>query len=771
MPIQVECLSCHASFRVADQYAGKRGKCPHCKEAVSVPAGDDAIDIVDDAPAPAKPGRSPKQILKALEGEIEPVRPTPLYRFWIVVVAGIMLALPMIYVALIALVGYGLVYYATHATGIFHGVRNARGAIIVYFGPLIAGAVVVAFMLKPLFARSGRQTNPISIDPDREPLIYDFVDAICRTVGAPTPRRIDVDCRVNASASLDGGPLAIGKGLVLTIGLPLVAGLDLKQFAGVLAHEFGHFSQRIGMRLSGLIRWTNHWFARVVYERDSWDETLAAWSTSGEGYQMLIAVPARIAVWLTRRVLWALMMIGHLVSGFLSRQMEFDADRYQARMVGGDVLAQTMERIGLLAMAENGAYSDLGASWRERRLPDDLPRLVLANLPQIPAELRESIKKSIDEGKTGLFDTHPADRERIAAAKAEAAEGIFRLGDPATDLFRDFEVLSREATFDQYKVMIGTEVSKDQLYPVAEAIEGSLVAQHGDEAFARVFLEGFSAFRPLLFPSEYPHAPDDLKAAKRELAASRARMIAGQKTNAETTTAWDEARAAIGNAETAATFLRAGMKIKAADFGLDDASIKGAEAGVRRTEATLAGLDATLARFDETAVKRLLLALGLFESEIVVARVPDGLALRDEARGLYPYTTFLGFRVVRELGPVLRAQHVFANMLDRLSQAKGAASPPLVDACLRASRRFRDELQEFQSKIGPTMPYPFEHAQADISLVKFLLPFIPEPEAVGDLFNLGGEAIEKTVTLYRRILGRLAVTTESVETAIGITTA
>ncbi len=66
------------------------------------------------------------------------------------------------------------------------------------------------------------------------------------------------------------------------------------------------------------------------------------------------------------------------------------------------------------------------------------------------------------------------------------------------------------------------------------------------------------------------------------------------------------------------------------------------------------------------------------------------------------------------------------------------------------------------------MPYPFEHAQNDISLRRFLLPIIPEPEAVGDLMNQGGEAIEKTAVLNRRILGRLAVVAEEVEHAIGL---
>ena len=66
---------------------------------------------------------------------------------------------------------------------------------------------------------------------------------------------------------------------MLTIGLPLVAGLSAREFGGVLAHEFGHFAQGGGMRLTAVVRGVNAWFGRVVYERDEWDETLERWSS------------------------------------------------------------------------------------------------------------------------------------------------------------------------------------------------------------------------------------------------------------------------------------------------------------------------------------------------------------------------------------------------------------------------------------------------------------------------------------------------------------
>jgi predicted Zn finger-like uncharacterized protein len=53
MPIQVACTSCAGRFRVPDNVAGKKIRCPKCKEVITVPAGDVA-EIAPPATAPAK---------------------------------------------------------------------------------------------------------------------------------------------------------------------------------------------------------------------------------------------------------------------------------------------------------------------------------------------------------------------------------------------------------------------------------------------------------------------------------------------------------------------------------------------------------------------------------------------------------------------------------------------------------------------------------------------------------------------------------------------
>src|SRR6185295_4479066 len=111
-----------------------------------------------------------------------------------------------------------------------------------------------------------------SLTVQSDPTLFAFISRICELVNAPVPSRVDVDCQINASASFRRGLLSMkGNDLVLTIGLPLAADLTMQEFAGVLAHEFGHFAQGAGMRLTYIVRQTNRWFARVVYDRDEWD--------------------------------------------------------------------------------------------------------------------------------------------------------------------------------------------------------------------------------------------------------------------------------------------------------------------------------------------------------------------------------------------------------------------------------------------------------------------------------------------------------------------
>ena len=751
------------------QYAPARPSAGTSKVRATV-----AKDAAKTPSRPIGPTREAREILAAFRGEIEPVRPTLLYRLGLLVVALAMLMLPLIYLGLIAAAALATLYHATHSHVIFRNIGGsgggAKAAVLLYVGPIIAGGALVVFMVKPLFARSVKPGKIKALDPSKNALLFAFVDGVCRSVGARTPGRIIVDCEVNASASFSRGPLALwSNDLTLTIGLPLVAGLDLRQFSGVLAHEFGHFSQGAGMRLTNIIRAVNYWFARLVYERDDWDAGLERLSASG-GWLSIVGGLARLAIWLLRRVLWALMMVGHAISCFMLRQMEYDADRYETRMVGPEVFAETSRRLAVLGLAAQGAHADLAACWKENRLADDLTRLIAANVSQIPDEIRDRVVHAVETRKTGWLDTHPADADRIASSRADRSPGIFRLGGPATDLFRDFDALSRAVTRQYYRQVLGHAVPSEALTSVDEVVRGQEAVAEGNRGLDRFVLGAFDATRPFTLPAALPSIPDDPKAEAKQLVRVRHALVAAR---APYTEALGRRREAIGRlveVQAAADLLKAGFKgVKGAEFNLGQGrvSLPEAEAARQGQEAALLALDPEFEAFEEQIVARLRLGLGLLQSPAIDRRMPAADDWRSEAKALYPSAVHVAGRALPALVSLIAARGSLERSLGLLKGNEENQS--YINGVLRGSRRVHERLVELRARLGDAVLYPFHHGEGAVGLARHALPpTLPGHEEVVPLYEVSGEAIDRVLTLHCRLLGRLALAVMEVEGCLGL---
>ena len=103
--------------------------------------------------------------------------------------------------------------------------------------------------------------------------------------------------------------------------------------------------------------------------------------------------------------------------------------------------------------------------YREGRLADDLPRLILENVRQIPAHVSKLIDESVNREQTGLFDTHPCTAERISASRQENATGIFVGEGPAKSLFSDFTALAINTTTEYYRDVFGaTSIAREFIH-------------------------------------------------------------------------------------------------------------------------------------------------------------------------------------------------------------------------------------------------------------------------------------------------------------------
>jgi Zn-dependent protease with chaperone function len=458
------CTHCgnHIAFPV--EAAGTRVACPHCGQPTEL--------SLEAAPAAGGAKPTAAELVAAFGGPVARTRVSPFYQVGLVLVTVMMILLPLAYLTLIAAAAYGTYAYAKHFTFLLHPTHGGRlyiGRLLLYFAPLFGGAVLIFFMIKPLFARRPPRAQPLAMNPALEPVLYAFIARICDLVGAPMPRRIDLVCDLNAAASFRRGAASLlGNDVVLTIGLPLVAGLNLQQFAGVVAHEFGHFAQGFGMRLSYVIRQINGWFVRVVYERDAWDVWLEEWGMEAQDAGVLLLVNcARLGVGCSRLILKLLMLLGHAVSCFLLRQMEYDADSYEIKVAGSGAAEAATRRMAELGEALDRSYKEMRTGWNvSRRLPEDFPAYVVVQHAKLPPALCQRMQDTLGLARTGVFDSHPSDGDRIRRARQAGDAGVFHLELPASVLFSHFDIVSKQVTQLHYPEDLGIAFVAENLRPV-----------------------------------------------------------------------------------------------------------------------------------------------------------------------------------------------------------------------------------------------------------------------------------------------------------------
>jgi Zn-dependent protease with chaperone function len=564
-------------------------------------------------------------ILDEFKGTIERPRTGMLYRGCLFLVAGAMLVLPLIYLAMLGVLAWAVYYHAVHnwtpimkLGGFIGGGYVLIFKFLLYFVPLFAGGTVLFFMFKPLLAGRPKRAQPLALNPADNPLLYAFIAKICDVVDAPAPKRIDMDCQLNASASFRRGFRSLmGNDLVLTIGLPLVANLSARELAGVIAHEFGHFTQGAGMRLSYVIRSINFWFVRVAYQRDAWDEALENWSNSVRDVRVAIIVwSVQIAVWSSRLILKLLMLIGHVIAGFMLRQMEYDADTWQIKVAGSETFEVTHRKLATLEAALKGTYKQIQAQWRkERRLPDNLSELLRQTHESLPPTVLQKIDDRLGFRRTGLFDSHPSPADRIRQARMSSEPGIFHDNRPASSLFASFEHPARFVTLLHYTDNLGIPVTEQMLLHVES--KQSKAAQGYAAAAGSAADEFFLGVLPLMMPLQLvPPSPStnyEADIAELNQLSTGLQQVAGQL--ASIVSQHTDVSRKLIKARAALRLLGAGVSIQPDTFGLANATVESALAVEAEALATRDALRNSLREVSAALNRRMQLVLSIRLSE------------------------------------------------------------------------------------------------------------------------------------------------------------
>ena len=380
-----------------------------------------------------------RAVVQAFKGQVVHRRPTWRYRFALLLTTFGLCLLIVAYGASIVGIGLGLYFYARHVVPPTTHIRAARAIIVVFFlhaAVLLGGAAILFSLVAPLFRRNRDRPDGQLLDAGAYPALHCFVRALCTLIGAPQPDEIRLETLPNASAGRYGGLLGIGSRLVLSIGEPLFYGLDLRALAGIICHELGHFSQATSGLLFRFVAHVAEWFQEATLRTGGIQEAIGEHGSDTEGSAQVFVWVAFIVTGLGRLLLLLFSLLSRMTTFYLMRQMEFDADRYEAEVAGSAQFARTFERLCELQMGFRNVFESMLRGELATASSGTVAARVAEEADELSDRDRKRVSRMMAPQRAQWFDSHPSPTERIAAVARQPRPGIFQLEGPAVCLLR-----------------------------------------------------------------------------------------------------------------------------------------------------------------------------------------------------------------------------------------------------------------------------------------------------------------------------------------------
>jgi hypothetical protein len=478
------------------------------------------------------------------------------------------------------------------------------------------------------------------------------------------------------------------------------------------------------------------------------------------------------------------MLFGHVISSFMLRQMEYDADRYETHLVGVEIFESTAQRMVELSLAHEWAFQDLGNAWEEGRLVDNLPALILANERQIPEDVRQKVLKGhLRDARTGLFHTHPCDRDRITSARKLQAQPLFKLdlshakiqshieqaktrdrtnvftsSPPASILFKDFDARAHRVSLDYYRAVFGKEVMSKNLVSVEAMVKSHDEEWEYSRALNRFFQGQFTVLRPVGLPQNCIQATIDYQEIPPMLKSFRELIVSSAGDYGQKLKNFNSLEIRIMEAFQNRALLDSGLHLSASQVIAMEKVFQEVEEGKR-----LAVID-ELNYFEKLLRHRMTGALQLLNVQSVAAKITNGEEPKKTAERFIKAAHALEnqFTTVRDLQIGYQQLAVLVNQLEGKEDD---------EKLLRQVRLKMGDLQQLLARLRRLLSdiiYPFEHTQAQMTLGEFAIVNIPGKDELGPLLDGAYEAVDRLFRVYARLVGRLAHLAESVENGLGL---
>jgi Zn-dependent protease with chaperone function len=218
--------------------------------------------------------------------------------------------------------------------------------IIAGVGIMSIGVMVVIFLIKFIFSvKKYDESGTVVITESEQPQLFAFIRQLTTDTHTQFPKKIIVSPEVNASVFYNDSfwSMIFPVKKNLKIGLGLVNSLTLSEFKAVMAHEFGHFSQR-SMKLGSFVYNVNKAVYNMLYENKDYGNFLQKWGSLHWAISIFVWVTIQIIKGIQQILQGMYSLINKNYMG-LSREMEFHADAVAASVSGSNNLISALQKI------------------------------------------------------------------------------------------------------------------------------------------------------------------------------------------------------------------------------------------------------------------------------------------------------------------------------------------------------------------------------------------------------------------------------------------
>lgn len=324
--------------------------------------------------------------------------------------------------------------------GMWESGRIYGRAVVLLIGAIVVAGICVKVVLEPLFKIFEKRKNDgKEIKRADYPELFALVDEVVEKVDCLQPKHVYLSDECNAYVNYPSmwGYIFHGR-QNLTIGIPLLFGMNKTEFKSILSHEFGHFTQK-SVSVNRVANLSEFLCGSIAQSQEALEKV------DDDTYEAKARVFARIA---TRIMLKQYHKVAPL-NGVLSRAQEYDADKPSYEVVGTNGSLSALCKIQDLSARWDSSF--IHWMWdriTERRAPEnvrDLFQKLSASIDAVAlSELKptEHFKPSLGEFDSKLSaientDTHPSNNQRCLAIASYEPKTTVWDDAPAFDYFPD----------------------------------------------------------------------------------------------------------------------------------------------------------------------------------------------------------------------------------------------------------------------------------------------------------------------------------------------